>query len=235
MFRLVTTYYRERNPLRRQELDLCLSLNCSTFDSVVVLAENVYDPANGRIGCWQRTSRRPLYSDAVATASGFDADDVVVIANCDIIVPRESLELIESRIARDDAYCLTRWEPGRGVWNVDYSQDAWAFRGAPRLPENAGDFRFGVPGCDNKFAAELQRIGYRVLNPSRSIATYHWHATGQRTATNVPSCRVELPYLYVAPHRLGDSPAYRTPDHKPQGGSAVQGEVGQLRKRPLSA
>jgi hypothetical protein len=219
MYRLVTTYYRDRNPRRRDELDMCLSINCSTFDSVSVIAEEVLDAPTPRIRYWQSISWRPLYRDAIALAGRAEREEVVVIANCDIILPRESLELIDGAVASGEAYCLTRWEPGYGLWNVDYSQDVWAFRGPPRLPATAGDFRFGVPGCDNRFAAELELAGFRVRNPSQSIRSYHCHATGRRTPTNAAEHRVGLPYLCIAPHALGAEPAYRRPDKLPQVGS----------------
>ena len=33
----------------------------------------------------------------------------------------------------------------------------------------------GVPACDNRFAYELTKSGYNVLNPAYTIKSYHLH------------------------------------------------------------
>jgi hypothetical protein len=47
MNRLFTTYYAERRPERRRELDLCLALNATAFDRVCVMSEGVTGPTQG--------------------------------------------------------------------------------------------------------------------------------------------------------------------------------------------
>jgi hypothetical protein len=219
MLGLVTTFYNEMNRSRMAELETCLALNRLAFDWICVLAEGVTESPIKGINEWWFVSSRPMYCDALKAASASSPDDVVVIANCDIRVPRESLQLIDANIQPGQAYCLTRWENG-SVWNVEYSQDAWVFRGRPMLRGGMGRYRFGVPGCDNRFAAELRAAGYAVLNPSRSIRTWHYHESAVRTATNCGEHRVDLPYLYVWPHELGEEPLYRQPERQPLGDSA---------------
>lgn len=203
--RLFTTYYKEPDKGRRGELDVSLAVNAMFFDSVHVLAEScnprMPDGAECRI-----LTRRQTYDDAITWANEVaGADDLIVIANCDIIVPYKSVEIMFEHVAREDAYCLSRYEiePGGGLkpYLHDFSQDVWAFRG-PIRPVKA-DWAFGVPGCENKFALQLLEAGYRVTNPSKSIKTYHVHASGSRTKTNHKTHRLPPPYLWVYPTALG--------------------------------
>lgn len=208
--RLFTTYYEPRNEARRQELDLCLQMNCQAFDSVTILTEGPGRPAwfNGLGDNW---GIRPQYANAILSAS-HAGDGVVVIANSDIIIPQSSLEQIDCNLRPNEAYALTRWditENGIRLFDRVHSQDVWAFRGPPK-PNIGGDYFFGVPGCDNRFAYELQAAGYEVLNPSRDIRTYHLHLSGYRPG-NKPENRVPGPYLFVKPHHLGEKPQYSTP------------------------
>lgn len=204
-YRLYTTYYFDPRPKRRAEMDFAIDLNTATFDRVFVLAENV--------GCpwwfhdsWTNLSARMRFADLLDVARVADPDDIVAIANCDVVLPPSALRMIAANLQRDQAYCLTRWEiEGKytmSVWDVGYSQDAWIFRGPPR--ENiGGDFWFGVPGCDNRFSHELRAAGYDVRNPSKSVASLHLHASRERTATNSQPNRVPPPYLYLLPVELG--------------------------------
>jgi hypothetical protein len=213
-YRLFTTWYDERNSDRRLELELCLSLNMCTFDYVHVLSENEPRLLNmAWHGKWTVVTRRQKYSDVMELAY-HDANelDVCVVANTDMIIPRESLDMMQA-IKSNEAYCLTRWDlTSRGgirFFERSDSQDSWVFSGRPSVGEY-GDYPFGVPGCDNRFAHELQSAGYRVLNPSRTVRTFHLHASLYRPH-NTPTNRISLPYLYVWPHRLGEGAKYSRP------------------------
>jgi hypothetical protein len=139
------------------------------------------------------------------------SNDVSIIANCDIVVPTESLRLIETVIGFREMFCLSRYETGAGgvlnLFDAEYSQDVWAFRGLP--PAVAAAFFFGVPGCDNRLAAEVQAAGWTVSNPSRDIKTIHVHGSRIRTATNHVNHRLPPPYLFVQPAHLGETPETR--------------------------
>lgn len=219
-YRLFTTYYDEKNAARRAELDLSLTLNLAAFDHVCVLSENVDRPRDFP-GAWFAGEHRQTYADLLALAAGTrgdtsgvtDAHALNVIANCDIILPRCELAKMDAHLQPGDAYCLTRWDltaaGGIRLFDAVYSQDVWAFRGPPR-EKIGGTFPLGHPGCDNRFAHELDAAGYRVLNPSKDIRTYHLHLSGHRTS-NKPENRVPLPYLFVKPAALGDEPSYCRP------------------------
>jgi hypothetical protein len=211
MNRLFTTYYAERRPERRRELDLCLALNATAFDRVCVMSEGVAGPTQGNFD-WRIVKQRQTYAMMLDwIGQTVTSNDVSIITNCDIVVPAESLRLIETVIGFREMFCLSRYETGAGgvlnLFDAEYSQDVWAFRGLP--PAVAAGFFFGVPGCDNRLAAEVQAAGWTVSNPSRDIRTIHVHGSRIRTATNHVNHRLPPPYLFVAPHHLGETPVTR--------------------------
>lgn len=210
MNHLFCTYYRERNAVRRAELDLCLRLNADAFDIVHVLAENVTDPKLPGID-WRQCSQRQTYDDLLGWAREVSGDsDLVVLANCDLLIPALAVRQMDESMGRNDAYVLSRYEVSQGgglrLYDTDTSQDVWAFRGKPRV--NHPDF-FGIPGCENRFAHAAKEAGYIVSNPSRSIKTIHVHSSKIRTELNSPRHRLPPPYLFVGPHHLGEQPTYR--------------------------
>jgi hypothetical protein len=205
--KLFVPYYPEPKHVRRIELDTCIALNTDVM-SVHVLAENV-DAPKGTQAAWLKLDRRQTYDDLIAWANAEAApDDVLILANTDIVIPATAVRLIEQHLTPADVFCLSRWDvlPGGGVkhWRCDYSQDVWAFRGPIRSGIRAG-WPLGVPGCENKFALQCLEVGYRVTNPSDSIRTYHLHLSGSRTLTNRPRNRLPGPYLWVWPHAIGET------------------------------
>lgn len=202
MIRLLTTYYKEKRPDRRAELDLCLALNAMVC-RLCVLSETI--PTY--VGEWRLAQQRQKYRDLLDWAAADSGpDDINIIANCDILIPAPSVELIREHLSESEAYCLSRYEIGQGgehlLNNSEWSQDVWVFRGPPRV--TGGDYFFGVPGCDNRFAHEIDASGYAVSNPSKSIKTFHIHTSRQRTPTNSAAHRISPPYLLPSPSFLGE-------------------------------
>lgn len=214
--RLFTTLYYEKHAARRLELELALSCNAGAFGASYVLTDSgrvvlPTDPAYRIVS--RQHPQRQKFADLLAWAREVcEPSDLVVIANCDILIPWGTLCLLDEYLEDGEAFCLTRWEmfgpKAMQVWDVGYSQDVWAFRGPPRetIP---GDFYFGVPGCDNRFSWEIQQAGYRVRNPSKSLPTWHVHMTRQRTQTNSEAYRVPPPYLYLLPCLFGEAQQVR--------------------------
>jgi hypothetical protein len=133
MNRVYTTYYNERKPERRRELDLCLAINSTLFDRLCVMSENVQGP--GALNAeWRVVNQRQTYAGVLAWIGEAAApDDLSVITNCDIVIPPDALRLIEQHIGEREMYCLSRYEAGHGgkldLYDAEYSQDVWAFRG----------------------------------------------------------------------------------------------------------
>lgn len=210
--RLFTTLYDELDDKRRAELHEAIRLNLGDFDRVTVVAEDM-DCGRGFPGIWVNWTRRQKFADLLNLASAADSDDVVIIANTDMVIQSTWLRIIGENLAPYEAYALTRWDVDREcnkkLFDRVYSQDVWAFRGPPKQ-DIGGDYYFGVPGVDNRFAHELDAAGYKVLNPSKTIRTYHLHLSGIRNG-NKPENRVPGPYLFVKPHALGEEPEYVRP------------------------
>jgi hypothetical protein len=189
-----------------------LEFNCRYFDAVTVLAEGPF-PMGWPGEHWLSQDRRQTYADLLNRTDDCGPDDIVVVANADIVIQGVMLELIRDHIQSGEVYALTRYDAmpdgTRQLFDSAHSQDTWVFRGPPK-PNIGGDYHFGKPGVDNRFAHELQASGYRVLNPSKSIVTCHIHLSGHRPG-NTAANRVPPPYLFVAPHALGEKPRYSRP------------------------
>lgn len=205
MTRLFTTYYAESRPERQAELIACLMFNATVFDCVCVLAEGVEKAGWGNVQ-WRNSCQRQTYRQVTEWAESAAADDdLIVIANGDIMLPAPGIVQMQSHLRPGTMFALSRYEAGQ-LFDRDTSQDVWAFRGPPPV---VGNFHFGVQGCDNAFAWIVRGLGYAVLNPSRSIQTIHVHASQLRTKTNNRRSRIPPPYLFVKPAYLGESPIYQ--------------------------
>lgn len=211
---LFTTYWDEPIEARRRDILLALDGNRDSFDKVFVLSQQAkVAPEQHRNCYWSSQLERQTFRKMLQLAAdNAGLDDIAIIANSDIWIPSSTLAVINWHLQANEAYCLSRWDilpKGITLFDRADSQDTWVFRGPPRVDIDAG-FPFGFPGVDNRFAAELQIAGYRVLNPSRDVKTYHIHPTPHRNG-NKPENRVGLPYLFVKPAKLGDEPEYSVP------------------------
>lgn len=211
---MVSNLYITHHPTnckRQQELELCLNLNEGSFDRVFVFSEQTTRP-DWYKGMWLTPEHRLTFADVIKYCNMCGRDDINVIANADLIIPTKAVDLIKKHLQHGECYALAKWDitpKGIRPWTTGWSQDMWCFRGKVRS-ETIGNYYFGLPGCDNRFAYELQQTGYKVLNPSESIETYHLHLSNLRTQTNDESHRVMPAYLLVTPHRLGEEPKLET-------------------------
>ncbi|MDQ3394405.1 MAG: hypothetical protein M3512_09885 [Bacteroidota bacterium] len=203
MVNLFTTYYNEKDLVRALELQDCLALNvaCEVIDKIYVWLENMPEiPIKSSKIVIIPSSKRPTYKDFFQEInSRTEHEDINIIANTDIFF-KEDLEGIKQLNFKNKCLALTRWDIGEDLepnflGRVD-SQDSWIFKG--KVNEVKGDFFLGALGCDNKIAFEFQEAGYRVLNPSLSIKSYHLHLSQYRSGlsayTAVP---LPGPYLYL--------------------------------------
>lgn len=176
-------YYIDQHPERNQELEFCYTKNISNPHIHFVLVNS---------------SERMKYSDFIVLINkSTGSEDINVIANSDIYF-NDTVQLIH-QIKKNQAYVLSRWDqkPNGDIVHFDRSdsQDVWAFRGPIRTNFEAG-FLLGYRGCDNRLAYELQRAGYEVLNPSKSIQTIHVHNSNVRYYT-LNNSLIPGPYLTV--------------------------------------
>ena len=202
MINLFTTYYHEANESRRAELDFCLSLNLF-FDRTVILAEGDFPHLKHEKRLIVNSGARPTFSDFLRMMALYP-DDLNILCNTDIFFNRKNIEEYCNDMPESHCYALSRADINSfgdyELFDRPDSQDAWIFKGAPK-PIHA-DFCLGIPGCDNRFAYELQQAGYTVLNRSRSIHAYHVHASNVRNyikQDGTVSETVPPPYLLLNP------------------------------------
>lgn len=206
MINLFIPYYIDQNPERQAEIDACLTLNCNNkfIDNIWLIYDdpNVFDNFEKRSrNCMAKyIQERPTYSAMFEIINEItDKDDWNVLVNSDIYLD-ETIKLIE-KYDNDTFLALSRWDvdkQGKAIlFNRWDSQDTWAFKG--KAKKINADFYQGVAGCDNAIADRAHVAGYNVINPSKTIITYHLHNSGVRNYN--PNNRVPKPYKLITPHQ----------------------------------
>ena len=209
MLRLFTSFHDEIRPNRVAECAECLRRNlaCDAVTEVCLLVEGAGGeiPDSPKLQL-RRIQSRPTYADYFRWVNELaDDDDISLIANSDIWFD-DHLRVFENwKLPERTVLALSRWDykPDQPTALYDHndSQDSWIVRGSVRGV--TGDFPLGIPRCDNRIAAEFERAGYQVLNPSFSIKSYHLHDGPVRCYdATVPSMLVPPPYKYIWPHNL---------------------------------
>lgn len=217
---LFTNYFESQSEERQKEYDFCIQENIKLFDKIYLFVETkdidfafskYYSSANNVVII--PFLYRPNFSDFFFFINNdrlFD-NSINVIANTDIFF--RDFNLIDSNIEKfnggNTCFALTRYDyhPTKpsDLFDRPDSQDTWVFYGSELMPKVKNiDFPMGKAGCDNRLAYELKEAGYEVLNPSRSILTFHYHEVPLRTYLNnegkVPEIeRVPPPYLLLEP------------------------------------
>jgi hypothetical protein len=223
---LILNYYNDKNTERNEELKFCILENIKNeyIDNIVVIcSEADYNILRTICGSEQKlipiiSESRPTFNDYFRIMSRlFKSDDNInIISNLDIIIPPETLSQIDGwdihKTASDyltnkkTCLALTRWDitdplnhkSGSKLYDTPDSQDTWMFVGG--VPNIVGaDFTLGLAGCDNKISYLLEQNGYNVLNPSRTLKTYHLHLTNIRNYTNIVGHAIER---IPPPHKL---------------------------------
>ena len=187
MIELLVPFYVDARPQRRAEIEDSVRMNLANekFSSVTLFCENADAAAAQALASIRRVvvlPHRALYADLLRHNR---STDVVVIANADVYFD-DTIALAEF-VVNGQVLCVTRaemrpfnvglyWPEAETV--VATCHDAWIFRPPLNIP---GDFEFGRPGCDHRFAGECKQAGYTLLNPCRHIHVIHNHRSGLRT------------------------------------------------------
>jgi hypothetical protein len=221
---LFTNYFTSSNAERQYEYDYCIKKNIDAgFDGIYLLVENEEDKKNASdkfgIGAFFGADhtpiyiillypeRRPTFQDYFEfIGQGFFKDSINIVANTDIFF--FNMQQIEANLYRlksgESCFALTRNDfhlnnRGSQLHDVPDSQDTWVFNGNELLDKVKADFSMGIRGCDNRLAYELAEAGFEVLNPSRTIDTYHLHDVPLRTYLENDSPAVPPPYKLLPP------------------------------------
>lgn len=209
---LLTTYYEAKNPERQAEYDFCINKNkVADFDQIYILVENNKDKesAKEKFGVEViNIGRRPTFRDFFVFFSNEEfADSINVVANTDIFFL--NMQEVDRNIHRlqkgKSCFALTRYDfhlnRPSDLYDHPDSQDTWIFNGNEKLLDVQNiDFTMGLAGCDNRLAYELQQVGFEVLNPSKTIKTFHYHDVPIRTnadSTGQQIVRIPPPYLLL--------------------------------------
>jgi hypothetical protein len=209
MLRLFTSRYNDINPTRMAEYEECVRRNlaCGEISEVCMLVEGegVALPETSKIRV-RPIQVRPTYTDYFRWINELAGeDDISLIANSDIWFDDHLKVFAAWKLPERTVLALSRWNlqpDGSSVlYDHNDSQDSWIVRGSIR--DVTGDFPVGIPRCDNRIAAEFERAGYQVRNPSFSIRSFHVHAgNGRIYDATTPNRLIPPPYKYVWPHNL---------------------------------
>jgi hypothetical protein len=212
---LITQIYNPQNLEREKELAQVLRNNINNEDiDLIILIENptpknhdkYLDVKHQKI-INRKLRTRPTYQDFFTILNNEkqdrfqDEDCVLIAANSDIYFHEDAIGQIKHIITADTALALSRWDHTRNGlrhhnrWD---SQDVWIVKNK-FLP---GDYEItlGLPGCDNRIAAELQKAGYIVKNPSLDIKAVHFHYPRHNTYTGAETCVGD--FVFIDPHHM---------------------------------
>ena len=198
MINLYTSFYQDKDEVRQSELLYCLNQNISNplIDKIYLMVEGEVNlPESDKIIIVN--FKRPTYRDffELVNRTVPHKDDISIVCNTDIYF-NHTLSLLD--VQERQCIALSRWDfkkEGLKLHNERYSQDTWIFKGKIRNVRFA-DFYMGIPGCDNRIAYELNRCGYRLLNPATTIQSIHYHQSDLHNYDQ-ETPKIPKPYLYV--------------------------------------
>ena len=211
---LLSTYYQAKNPDRQAEYDFCIKKNkVADFDRIYLFVENDEDKelAYEEHGVEViNIGKRPTFRDFFVFFSNEEfADSINIIANTDIFFL--NMQQVDNNLPRlvrgKSCFALSRYDfhlnRPSDLFDRPDTQDTWVFNGNEGLLNVQNiDFTMGLAGCDNRLAYELQQAGFDVLNPSRTIQTFHYHEVALRTNADESGqqiVRIPPPYLLLPP------------------------------------
>ncbi len=204
MIRLFTSYYNEKNPIRKQELITCLQKNVSNelIERIYVIIEaDTVTPFYDNKIIYIR-SERPTFKEFFKLVNLTATDnDYSIVANSDIYFD-STLQLLQ--LKDNQCYALSRHEiNSKGVVSFvqvqGWSQDSFFFKGKIK-PIGFSDFYAGKAGSDNRIGHEIREAGYQIYNPAKTIISYHIHEGSQRNYANLDKeAKVKPPYLLIPP------------------------------------
>lgn len=225
---LLIPFYIDKHKARRRELEYCLKQNLGNKEigQVVAVCDSDTElPYNKKLTVIN-IGRRQKYVDMFRLAGSINPDGINMVANADIFFTKESILQIKEVDYAGLVLALSRWDLSDNkrlqTTTNDYkrlrsaklhdhhdSQDVWIWQG--KMDDGIYcDFELGKAGCDNRIAYELGQK-YNIMNPSKSIKSYHLHLSGIRNYK--PKDAVPPPYLRVRP-------CYYSPKKK-TGGRAI--------------
>lgn len=212
---LFTQYYYEPNLGRKLELDYCLQNNLdNTFNQVYLFYQSprktaIDNLSNQNILKIHYIEERPMFNDFFEIMDRKEyAESINVLSNSDIIFTKGLQDILAYVNTIDAKTCiaLSRYDYDLPTDTTTPflrpdSQDTWIFKGNPKVRTSI-PYTMGNAGGDNRLAYDIVQHGYKIINPCKSIYTYHIHSSNIRNylnQNNEPSYRVPTPYHLVIP------------------------------------
>lgn len=212
---LISQIYDPQNEEREKELKKVLRNNINDKNIDLILLVNNPTPKNHN-KCQDlkhpkiknfKLRTRPTYHDYFEIINKEKQDHyqnedcILIAANSDIYFHEDSIGQIKHIVTDNIALALSRWDHTRNGlrhhnrWD---SQDVWIVKNKFMT----GDYKItlGLPGCDNRIAAELQKAGYIVKNPSLDIKVVHYHYPRHNTYTGEETCVGD--FFFINPHHM---------------------------------
>lgn len=203
MINLFINYYVDKNASRNKELLTCIqrNINNKLIDNIFVLCSGEDDNKlfeSDKVSILVLKSR-PTYNVFFYVINKYTSkEDWNIISNTDIYFD-STIGLLNKYNQPKTLVALTRWDITENntvkFLNRADSQDTWAIKG--HVDILCGNFNMGTPGCDNVIAQCFFKSGWKVINPSKSIKTYHLHSSNIRNYTS--SQRLPPPYKLIPP------------------------------------
>lgn len=182
----IRNIFKHNNPARNNEINLVQNKNSSIgFDAIFDI--------NG----YPTFKEMFLLINKLFDDKKVPNDAIFVLANQDIEFTEKSLSQIKLLAKTESALCLATYDFCANQWklrNRPDSQDCWVFKGRIRVPKFC-EFKMGMLGCDNRLMYELDKIGYKISNPAKSIETHHRHSLPNKYGP-----KVDKPYKLLFPH-----------------------------------
>jgi len=214
---LFTTYYQAKTQDRQAEYDFCIEKNkVADFDRIYLFVENDDDlkfSYDRFVKSWDDSiqivniERRPTFKDFFEFIDTEEfSESINIVANTDIFFL--NMQQIDRNLYRlrkgESCFALSRHDYHHNrpshLFDRPDTQDTWVFNGNQNLSKVQNiNFSMGVAGCDNRLAHELKMAGFEVMNPSRTVQTFHLHDSPIRTFIEGEIQRVPPPYLLLEP------------------------------------
>ena len=206
---LITTFYESSSLPRNNELKQCLIHNNANkyITQIYLLNDNMYT-----LDFLKDTSKiiQIVVDDDNKKRLGFDyafsfinsklVGEKCILSNSDIFFD-DSLSSLENFKLENYFLSLSRYEDiNKTQLAKSWSQDAWIFQSPCKIDINACKFKFGTLGCDGKLNYLAYQQHYNLINPAKTIFSFHLHKSNIRTYTN--KNRIAKPYIWVEASRL---------------------------------
>jgi hypothetical protein len=181
MINLITSFNPLSSRVNEYNFALDKNINNKHISSITIFSETSILTKNIKN---IKTSGRPTFKTLVEYANDNYDGKFVCIANADIFFD-DTLGVL-ANLPRNFAVCLTRSFPPINVSDPDISNVSYwnhqdsnlsfdSFFFTPRIKPDNFDFPIGIPGCDNRFAYELYNSSLMIVNPAKTINSYHVH------------------------------------------------------------